>query len=91
MVSKIAIISLAKQRTLVNMLFLWEEEIVRWQLLCSEEDELKQRIGSDLMTADEKRAAEQHLLVVQAKKRIPPSLRDESGRARDAELPSYSA
>nr|POE47168.1 hypothetical protein CFP56_00500 [Quercus suber] len=92
MVHKLAIISVPKQRMLVNLLFFWEEEVVRWQLLCSEAEELQQRLTIPELSAGERRAAEQQLQVVLAKKQVPPSLRDESGRARgEEELPGYHA
>jgi len=92
MVSKIAIISVPKQRELVNMLFFWEEECTRWRLLDMEERELVDRLGVGGVEGDERIAGEESLKVIMAKKRIPPSLRDESGRAVEGEeLPAYGA
>ena len=52
LVSKIAVISVPKQRELVNMLFFWEEEITRLRLLDTEEEEIKAAIGSHGETED---------------------------------------
>lgn len=92
MVHKLAMISVPKQRVLINLLFFWEEELVRWQLLCNEAEELQQRLTIPELSENERRAADQQLLVVLARKEVPPSLRDESGRARGREeLPEYYA
>lgn len=90
MVSKIAIISVPKQRELVNMLFFWEEECTRWRLLEQEESELVSSLENGV-DGDGKIAAEEALKVVRAKRRVPPSLRDESGRVvhGEEELPAY--
>ena len=72
------------------MLFYWEEEIVRWRLLCEEESRLQDRlavIGSD---SNERIGLKESLRVAQAKKRVPPSLRDESGHSTGGELPEYT-
>jgi len=72
------------------MLFFWEEECTRWRLLDMEERELVDRLGVGGVEGDERIAVEESLRVVRAKKGVPPSLRDESGRAVEGEeLPAY--
>jgi len=91
MVSKIAIISVPKQRELVNMLFFWEEECTRWRLLEQEEASLVERMGIDEVDGGEKIHLEESLKIVRAKKRVVPSLRDEAGKTLGTEdLPGYS-
>lgn len=85
LVSKIAIIFVPKQGELVNMLVFWEEECTRWRLLELEERELVGRLEGVGAEEDESIAVEESLKVVRAEKRIPPSLRDESGKAVDGE------
>ncbi|KAK4495896.1 hypothetical protein PRZ48_013164 [Zasmidium cellare] len=87
-------ISVQKQRELVMLLFFWEEEITRWRLLESEEAEIKGRLEEEGQWREGARMELEHALrVVQAKKRVLPSLRDQSGRViEDGEerLPSYA-
>lgn len=89
MVSKVAIISVRKQKDLINMLFFWEEEITRWRLLGQEEGELMAQISLPEVDRDVKTVLEQQLQVVRATKRTPPSKRHEDGRIIEDELPSY--
>lgn len=88
-VNKIAVISVHKQRQLINMLFFWEEEITRWRLLGQEESELIAQINLPEVDHDVKAVLEQQLQVVRATKRTPPSKRHEDGRIIEDELPSY--
>ncbi|KAH0551249.1 hypothetical protein GP486_007453, partial [Trichoglossum hirsutum] len=72
---QVAIISLPKLRDLVDLLFFWEEEVVRLRFLKDEEAEIREAmlaLGED--DVDLKAA----LMVVQAKIRMLPSLRDGS-------------
>ena len=87
--NKVAIISVPKQRELVNMLFFWEEETVRWRLLRKEEARLEKTLTGLPDDSDERIAIEEGLKVVHAKKRVPPSLRDDSGHGMEADLPGY--
>lgn len=91
MVHQLAMLGVARQRLLVHMLFFWEEELVRWRLLCGEEAELLQRLTIPELRDGERRAADQQLRIVRARKGVAPSLRDESGRVREEELPGYCA
>lgn len=84
MVSSMPRICVQKQRELVMLLFFWEEESTRWRLLSAEEEELQGREGDGVRM---------ELEVVRAKKRVLPSLRDQSGRVLEGEgerLPSYA-
>lgn len=84
------LISVGKQKELVMLLFFWEEEIVRWNLLSVEEMELRERFEAGEGDVREE------LEALGARMRLRPSLRDQSGResgrvsidARE-ELPSY--
>lgn len=87
LVSKIAIITVFKQRQLVNMLFFWEEELTRWRLLDEEQHEAKTALERD----PENTQASEALRVVAAKRRVLPSDRDEQGKGREEALPSYTA
>ena len=87
-------ISVQKQRELVMLLFFWEEETTRWRLLESEEAEIKARLEEERQWREGARMELEHALrLVQAKKRVLPSLRDQSGRViedGDERLPSYA-
>lgn len=99
MVKGMPMISVEKQRSLVMFLFFWEEEITRWRLLSAEEDEIRKTLesgaegGRQGLSEGYRIELEEHLRVVQARKRVMPSLRDESGRVVQSEeeeqLPSY--
>ncbi|KAI9766298.1 MAG: hypothetical protein M1839_004929 [Geoglossum umbratile] len=78
---QVAVLSKYKQRRLIGMLFFWEEELMRWRLLEEEEVDIKEAIvhegeREDLIVA---------LRVIQAKKRMEPSVRGQSHT-----LPEYS-
>lgn len=87
LVNKIAIISTPKCRELVNLLFFWEEESTRWRLLCNEERELERTVQDGDTSEDERIHLYEALKIVAARKRILPSLRDESGEL----LPGHEA
>ena len=94
LVSKIAIISVPKCRELVNMLFWWEEELTRWRLLDEEVREIEGVIDEGEGRGLEERAGlEERLAVVQAKKRVLPSLRRRDGtvKSEGGEPPEYRA
>ena len=55
MVNKLALISISKQRKLINFLFYWEEELVRWRLLSEEENEIAERLDSEPFLSDNER------------------------------------
>lgn len=87
--SKIGIISVPKQRELVNMLFFWEEELTRWKLLDEEAFEIKEAINGE----EDAAGLVERLAVVEAKKKVLPSLRREDGTVKgdDANPPGYRA
>ena len=89
MVNKIAIISVPKQRELVDLLFFWEEELVRWRLLCDAEKEASRRVAHCSVDGGDLEDAKMTLEKVRLEKRLPPSARDESGQPKQGELPSY--
>jgi hypothetical protein len=80
MLAAMPTISARKQRQIVCLLFFWEEEIVRWQLLVEQEEEIKERIGTTYMSDRDSLEAAHVLEALDAKKRSLPSARDESGR-----------
>lgn len=93
-VNKLALISVSKQRKLVNMLFYWEEELVRWRLLSEEENDILERLNSEQDLSDNERIHLQEMLkITRARKRVLPSLRDQDGSAQPSAgiLPAYRA
>lgn len=86
-------ITVEKQRRLVMLLFFWEEEVTRWRLLESEEEEIRTRLSDNGLADGYRQQLDMTLKLAQMKKTILPSERDESGRvlATDAGdvLPSY--
>lgn len=76
------------------MLFCWEEELVRWRLLSDEEREIEANLR-DLpgLSENERIHLHEELKILRARKRVLPSLRDQSGssQAAAAVLPRYSA
>ncbi|KAF2165708.1 hypothetical protein M409DRAFT_67076 [Zasmidium cellare ATCC 36951] len=94
MVKAMPNISVQKQRELVMLLFFWEEEITRWRLLEGEEAEIRGRLEEEGEWREGARMELEHALrVVRAKKRVLPSLRDQSGRVfqgGEERLPSYA-
>lgn len=89
LVSKIGVISVPKQRELVNMLFWWEEELTRWRLLDEEEAEIVRSING---AQDGKAELQERLRVIEAKRRVVPSLRraDGSLKAAEGQPPQYA-
>ncbi|KAH8815725.1 hypothetical protein F5884DRAFT_747255 [Xylogone sp. PMI_703] len=88
--NQLAVISVHAQRKLVGMLFFWEEECTRWNLLDKEEKEIKEsieRVGenNDLVVA---------LEAVKMKRTLLPSMRGEGtanvSPGRGYELPRYA-
>ncbi|EME41768.1 hypothetical protein DOTSEDRAFT_73985 [Dothistroma septosporum NZE10] len=100
MVKEMPVISVTKQRMLVMLLFFWEEELTRWRLLCSEEREVRQRLGEGALSRTYRGELEFALKMVLAKKRVIPSQRDQSGQVfeggagepgeEEEELPTYA-
>jgi hypothetical protein len=93
-VSKIGIIPIPKQRELVDMLFWWEEEVTRWRLLDEEQEEIESAIlarggGSQ----DDEAELQERLRVIEAKRRVLPSLRRSDGSLKVTEErpPEYAA
>jgi hypothetical protein len=96
MLASMPTISARKQRQIVCLLFFWEEEIVRWELLVEQEEEIKERIGGTTCMSDRDRLEAAHVLEeLDAKKRSLPSARDQSGRLlreeQEEPLPEYRA
>ncbi|MCJ1429238.1 hypothetical protein MMC29_007151 [Sticta canariensis] len=91
---QLAIISVQRQRTLVGLLFFWEEELVRWRLLDDEEEEIRRIIGEEEAAGEGGEMGEELRVAlgkVVAKRSMPPGLR---GLANDAMaqpvLPGYA-
>ncbi|KAI9817851.1 MAG: hypothetical protein M1827_000970 [Pycnora praestabilis] len=84
--NQLATISVHQQRKLVGMLFFWEEEVMRWRLLDEEKGEILQAMeGVDEGHAD----LDVALKVVEAKKTMPPSMRDQD--VAETDLPAYTS
>lgn len=76
------------------MLFYWEEELVRWRLLTDEEREVEATLSDNPgLSENERIHLQEELKILQARKRVLPSLRDQSGREQTsgAVLPRYQA
>lgn len=88
---QMACISIHAQRKLVGMLFFWEEELTRFQLLDAEEAEILMAIQAE---GGQNRDLEMALRAVQMKKKLVPSERGEATanitEGAGHELPSYS-
>jgi hypothetical protein len=93
-VSKIGIITVPKQRELVDMLFFWEEEAMRWRLLDEEQVEIEGAISARGGGSQEDEAElQERLRVIEAKRRVLPSLRRSDGSLKVTEErpPEYAA
>lgn len=92
--SKISIVSVPKQRELVDMLFWWEEELTRWRLLDEEQAEIEgvMSAASEGSQHDEVELQER-MRVIEAKRRVLPSLRRSDGSLKVTEErpPEYAA
>lgn len=88
--SQMAMISVHAQRKLVGMLFFWEEECTRWNLLDGEEREILSALESHGENTDLRCALE----AVELKRKMLPSRRAEGtanvGAGSGHELPSYA-
>lgn len=89
-VNQLAVISVHAQRKVVGLLFFWEEECVRWNLLDAEEQEILVALEANGQSRDLVLALES----VAMKKKLLPSQRGEGtanvGAGRGHELPGYS-
>jgi hypothetical protein len=90
-VHQVSCISVHAQRKLVGMLFFWEEELTRFQLLDAEEAEILMAIKA---AGGQNQDLEVALRAVQMKKNMVPSKRGEATanitQGAGHELPSYS-
>lgn len=70
-----AFIDVHRQRKLVGLLFMWEEELVRWRLLDDEEKEIRhvmEQVGKDSEVLSDLKV---RLQQVEMKRRLVPSMR----------------
>jgi len=88
--NQIFMISVHAQRKLVGLLFFWEEECTRWQLLDAEGREIQSALDTDGQNED----LEIALAAVEMKKKLLPSQRGEGtanvSSGRGHELPTYA-
>ena len=90
-----AIISVHKQRKLVGMLFFWEEELKRWQMLEDEEKEIGHVLKGFEESGDTSQAEELRIVLgqIQVQRRMEPSLRESDGNGvtgnEEHVLPEY--
>lgn len=92
--NNVVLISRPKLKKLVELLFFWEEEIMRWRLLSQEESGLVASLAMDSdNNVNERTYLQEALKVIQARKQIRPSIRDESGAGYvdDVAPPKYVA
>ena len=89
--NQMACISVHAQRKLVGMLFFWEEEVMRFQLLDAEEAEILKAIAAQEVP---NRDLEVALRAVEMKRKMVPSKRGEAtaniSEGVGHELPSYN-
>jgi hypothetical protein len=89
-VGQLSIISVHAQRKLVGLLFFWEEECMRWNLLAQEEAEILNAMGYQHVDNNDLDFA---LKAVEMKRLLLPSLRAEAtvniSQGVGHELPSY--
>jgi hypothetical protein len=94
MLASMPAISVRKQRQIVCLLFFWEEEVIRWELLIDQKREIKERIGITRISDCDRLKAGRVLEVLDAKKRSLPSARDQSGKLlleiQGEPLPKYN-
>jgi hypothetical protein len=93
-VSKIGIIPVPKQRELVDMLFFWEEELTRWRLLDEEEVDVEGALTARSDSPQNSEAElQERLRVIEAKRRVVPSLRRADGSLKvvEEQPPGYAA
>jgi hypothetical protein len=83
-----ATISVHAQRKLVNMLFEWEEELMRWRLLEEEEEEIRTVVDGERRSGGSVGELEVRLKEIEGLKGLKPSLRSAESRAAET-LPSY--
>ncbi|ORY03929.1 hypothetical protein BCR34DRAFT_573074 [Clohesyomyces aquaticus] len=87
---QLAFISAHAQKKLINLLFFWEEEIMRWNVLIGEKQELETVISETRQAgADQIGGLEKRLKELQGLLRVKPSLRGEEARKKES-LPGYA-
>ena len=93
-INQLAIISSFAQKRLVYLLFDWEEEIRRWQVLEDEENEIKTVMEEAEAVGGDVGHLEKRLLEIGGLKKLKPSMRLREGRASshvsvEHKLPAY--
>jgi hypothetical protein len=84
---ELSIITSHAQKKLVNLLFFWEEEVQRWNVLIGELEELKVVIQAEKESGGAVGTYEKRLAEVEGGMRVRPSLRGQE--KREEELPAY--
>lgn len=85
-------ISVPQVKQLVRLLFFWEEEFVRWDMLHREQEQLRALLAATELDDATRMELEDALQVLKARQGVLPSQRDAGGGVRattDEHLPSY--
>jgi hypothetical protein len=88
--NKLSFIPVGQQKKLINLLFTWEEELMRWRLLEEEEEEIKTVMKAGTATDGTAIAdLEMRLKQIDSLKKLKPSLRSKD--PQQDQLPGYQA
>ncbi|KAF2472589.1 uncharacterized protein BDR25DRAFT_313093 [Lindgomyces ingoldianus] len=77
---QLSFISVHAQKKVVNLLFFWEEEIMRWRVLIAEKEELETVIKESKEAGGDIGGLEKRLKELEGLLRVKPSLRGEEAR-----------
>jgi len=84
----LSILTSCSRRKLVNMLFMWEEELMRWQVLEDEAAEIKIVIEEEVQQGGDVGHLVKRLMELDGQMRLKPSMRGPAARAEE-QLPEY--
>jgi hypothetical protein len=90
MLNQFSFLPIFSQKKLVCLLFLWEEELMRWRILEEEEAEIKTVLAEERSSGGHAGELEKRLLELEGLKKLKPSMRSSQAQQSEA-LPSYSA
>lgn len=94
--NELAHLAATKQKKLINLLFTWEEELMRWRLIEEEEAEIEQvmQAAADSGSEESKQEMRNQFAVrleeLKGQWRLMPSLRSKEARD-ETQLPGYAA
>ena len=79
-VSQLYMITSHAQKKLINLLFFWEQEIMRWMVLLGEKDQLKAIIQVEKDTGGNVGTYEKRMMEIDELLRLKPSIRSQAVR-----------